>query len=144
MNLIEAEKIIESYETYVDWGCTCFQGIPACAKCENCPSEDIYKEANTLIEIGEESATTLIEELLEQELGDYSFKWKVNKEEIELCDGKYFVYVSYYTNDVDNPNCLTFKISGNKIFINHYEDIYYKIQMYDYSMKYLWIQIRWD
>lgn len=143
MTLKEAEKIIEDYEKYNDKCCTCFQNAP-CSRCVDCPPEDIYKEAQKLIKLGEEKAIKALEELLEYELSNYSIKWKINQEEIELYDGEYFIEVDYYVYDVKNTNTLNFKVREEEIFAERCEDIYEKIQVHKSSIKYLWMLIKWD
>ena len=143
MNLIEAEKIIEDYEKYNDKCCTCFQNAP-CSRCVVCPPEDIYKEAQKLIKLGEERVIKALEELLDHELSDYSIKWKINQEEIELYDGEYFIEVDYYVYNEKNTNTLNFKVKEEEIFVESCEDIYEKINIYDPSIKYFWMQIVWE
>ena len=143
MNIIEAEKIIEDYEKYNDKCCTCFQNAP-CSRCVVCPPEDIYKEAQKLIKLGEERAIKALEELLEYELSDYSIKWTINQEEIELYYGEYFIEVDYHVYDEKNTNTLYFKVREEEIFAERCENIYEKIQVHKSSIKYLWMLIKWD
>lgn len=45
MTFDEANEMIYIYEKWKDTSCLCFLGNPPCAKCENNPSEEEYKEA---------------------------------------------------------------------------------------------------
>ena len=48
MTINEAEEIISDYEYWKDKSCTCFQCAP-CNKCTDCPCEDDYNEALSVI-----------------------------------------------------------------------------------------------
>jgi hypothetical protein len=92
-----------------------------------------------------QKAQKLLEELIEHELGDYSFIWKIKDDtEFEDEDCCYYFDVEYGMYD-DYYDVLTFKINVLKetIEICMYEDVFEEIREYDWRIKYFWMKIKW-
>lgn len=54
MTFDEADDIIYKYDNWENTSCYCHLGNPPCSKCTDSPSEEDYKEALELIELGEQ------------------------------------------------------------------------------------------
>lgn len=144
MILKEADEIITIYEDSEDKDCTCWQNAP-CGNCENNVPKDLYEEAKLFIGLAKSKAILLLEELLEHELGDYSFKWEIKKDDIEFYRGHFLVDVSYHNIYSGNQrNSLSFKVNEDSISINKCDNIYEEIDIYEPSIKHLWIEVKWN
>ena len=92
----------------------------------------------------QQEALKNLEELLEHELGDYTFKWKIKFQE-EYRDEFYFD-VTYWMYDYEKADVITFKVNmiQERIYINKYNDIYEEIDIYEPSIKHLWMMVKFN
>ena len=89
----------------------------------------------------EQKAQSLIEELVANELDDYSFQWTIELDDRDK--GLFYFDVSYgqFEHPIGNLR-LRIDDLGN-IEIERTEDTWEKIKTYDWTIKYFWMQIRW-
>lgn len=87
----------------------------------------------------------LIEEFLNEELGDYSY---FTIEHIELEDSDEESDIEYYSVKItggNNTQYLSFKVDGIKIEVELSENSWYEVCTYEYTIKYFWMALlRWE
>lgn len=80
-----------------------------------------------------------LKELIENELGDYSYfeGWEI---ELEYQEKEYDVFTLN-----NRCNDARFRVWDDKIEVELGEDSYYKVEYYEYTIKYFWQAIlSWD
>ena len=81
----------------------------------------------------------LIEDLLENTLGDYSFhsKWAIEFQEVEGNEQYYHVEIISYNSQ--QSKMLHFKIIDEDVYIETGEDCYYLVRYWDETIENFWI-----
>jgi len=85
----------------------------------------------------------LLEEFLEEEIGEYSY---FTIETIEL-DEEYkdIEYYSVKITGGNNTKYISFKLDGKKIEVELSEGSYHEVCTYEYTVKYFWMcLLNWD
>ena len=96
----------------------------------------------------EQMAQGILEEFLEQELGDYCFKWKIALEDESE---NYYCYnviywISYDFNE-KTAHCLNMRVNPSKEFENIEIQMGYNwevVETFNWRIKYFWMNIKWE
>ena len=90
----------------------------------------------------EQLAQEKLEEFLQDELGEYSFKWIISLE--ETYNDKVYFNIDL-TNHSDSKDSIQmyYDTKEEDLYVCMYEDQYEMVRTFDWHIKYFWMKIQW-